>query len=135
MTTDSEAFRAGYAQAVAQLRDDDRYSNWWSADGAWQHKPTGRYWDGVARGHLAEYLETIGPSIPIPRTWAIPDEPGPEVTAVRDCRGVTWTRDDRDFWISDSGYTGPDHRYWRWHQVLGFAPLTDVTPVARVGER
>lgn len=51
----------GYAQAVAYLRDDERYRNWWSGYGAWQHKPTGRYWDPAARGYLANYLETVGP--------------------------------------------------------------------------
>lgn len=55
---------AGYAEAVEALRDDDRYRNWWwTADGAWQHKPPGRYWSPEARGHLADYLATVGPVV------------------------------------------------------------------------
>lgn len=49
--------RAGYAEAVARLRDNDRYRHWWyrsSADGE-------QYWSERARAHLADYLETVGP--------------------------------------------------------------------------
>jgi hypothetical protein len=47
------AHRAGYAEAVARLRDDARYLAWWSSSDC---KP-----DGIARQHLADYLETVGP--------------------------------------------------------------------------
>lgn len=71
-------WQAGYAAAVDRLRDDDRYRNWWTADGAWQHKPTGRYWDAPSRSHLAEYLETVGPS-------------GPRETHIIELRADGWT--------------------------------------------
>lgn len=54
------ARRAGYAEAVAYLRDHDRYRHWWhrpSADGE-------NYWSERARAHLADYLETVGPDGP-----------------------------------------------------------------------
>lgn len=50
------AFRAGYAEAVAYLRDDERYLNWWSSSDCVP--------DGTARQHLADYLETVGPDGP-----------------------------------------------------------------------
>jgi hypothetical protein len=74
-----DATRAGYAEAVARLRDDGRYRNWWSADGAWQHQPTGRYWDAPARKYLADYLETVGPDGPDVRTKSV-DQPGVQPT-------------------------------------------------------
>lgn len=61
---DAEA--RGYARAVAVLRDDNRYRNWWTADGGWQHEPTGRYWSPAARGHLADYVEAVEKPLPSP---------------------------------------------------------------------
>jgi hypothetical protein len=72
LLTEAQAYARGYAEAVARLRDNDRYRNWWSADGAWQHAPTGHYWNSTPRGHLADYLETVGPN-------------GPDVTAPMPC--------------------------------------------------
>jgi hypothetical protein len=46
------AYQAGYAEAVARLRDDTRYLAWWSSS----DQP-----DGTARQHLADYLEVTGP--------------------------------------------------------------------------
>lgn len=53
----ADAERRGYAQAIAKLRDDERFRHWWTA------QPTDhpcRYWGGTARGHLADYLEVVG---------------------------------------------------------------------------
>lgn len=53
-----KARAAGFAQAVAMLRDDQRYANWWTA--LPQQDPAYGYWQAPARRHLADYLETIG---------------------------------------------------------------------------
>jgi hypothetical protein len=90
-----DAARAGYAEAVARLRDDDRYRNWWSADGAWQHKPTGRYWDAPARKHLADYLETVGPDGPDVRTKPV-DQPGVQPTEEQRAREEDQRRDEKE---------------------------------------
>ena len=50
------AEQAGYARAVAVLRDDDRYQLWWTARPT---LPADRYWTPEAREHLADYLETV----------------------------------------------------------------------------
>jgi hypothetical protein len=57
-----DAARAGYAEAVARLRDDDRYRNWWSAHPDQQFGTA--YWAPDGRQHLAAYLETVGPDGP-----------------------------------------------------------------------
>lgn len=41
----------GYQQAIAALRDDERYRNWWTSSGSIP--------DGPIRRHLADYLEVI----------------------------------------------------------------------------
>jgi hypothetical protein len=61
------AYRAGYAEAVARLRDDERYRSWWSA--APERSFGTAYWAPDGRRHLADYLETVGPD-------------GPDVTSV-----------------------------------------------------
>ncbi len=53
---ESRGRAAGYAEAVQRLRDDDRYSHWWSQLGP-EH-PEHRYWD-YGRKQLADYLETV----------------------------------------------------------------------------
>jgi hypothetical protein len=53
------AWRAGYAEAVARLRDDARYRNWWTAHPDQQFGTA--YWAPDGRQHLADYLETVGP--------------------------------------------------------------------------
>jgi hypothetical protein len=52
-TPPADQFAAGYAEAVRRLRDDERYRDWWTS--------TGVVPDGPVRGHLADYLETVGP--------------------------------------------------------------------------
>lgn len=52
------AYAQGYADAVARLRDDERYGDWWSASPE-SVRPT-----EPIRGHLADYLETVGPAGP-----------------------------------------------------------------------
>jgi hypothetical protein len=47
-----------YADAVAVLRDDDRYRHWWSQLPA--DHPESRYWE-FGRHQLADYLEVVGP--------------------------------------------------------------------------
>jgi hypothetical protein len=67
------AHAAGYADAVAALRDDRRYGDWWTAP----DRALGieRYWSPEARGHLADYLETVGPSdVPPDHRRAVLDE-------------------------------------------------------------
>lgn len=56
------AYRAGYAEAVARLRDDERYRNWWTAHPDRQFGTA--YWAPDGRQHLAAYLETVGPDGP-----------------------------------------------------------------------
>jgi hypothetical protein len=56
------AHRAGYAEAVAHLREDDRYRNWWTAHPDQQFGTA--YWAPDGRQHLAAYLETVGPDGP-----------------------------------------------------------------------
>jgi hypothetical protein len=58
-----------------------------------------------------------------PRRWALPDEPGPEVTAVRDRDGRRWYRERR-------GWTHQNFAF-PWVQILrDLGPLTDATPAA-----
>jgi len=52
-----DAEQRGYARAIANLRDDDRYRDWWSSSNC---QPT-----GPVRKHLADYLETVGRPDPI----------------------------------------------------------------------
>lgn len=60
------------------------------------------------------------------RTWSLPAEPGPEVTAVRDRHGRIWTREP-DGWI----YRDRPAFVYRlpWHGLFmqGHGPLTDAT--------
>lgn len=52
-------YAAGYAKAVAALRNDDRYRNWWTSR---DYPPEERYWEPHARKQLADYLEATGPN-------------------------------------------------------------------------
>jgi len=64
------------------------------------------------------------------RTWAVPDVPGPEITAVRDDRGGLWLREsdvvfrfkpERDV----AGVRGVARG---WHGlVTAYGPLTDAS--------
>jgi hypothetical protein len=69
--------RAGYAEAVARLRDDERYRNWWTAHPDRQFGTA--YWAPDGRQHLADYLETVGPDGPDVRTKPV-DQSGVQPT-------------------------------------------------------
>lgn len=56
-----------------------------------------------------------------PRVWALPDEPGPEVTAVRAKAGRVYRR-VYDGWRGDGLAQLVD-----WHELLRYSPLTDAT--------
>jgi hypothetical protein len=62
--------------------------------------------------------------------WTMPNEPGPEVTAVRDCRNVRWGREG-DLWSGEIGHTdegGNSYAVYRaWHELLKRGPLTNAT--------
>jgi hypothetical protein len=53
----AQAFRDGYARAIAILRDDARYDNWWSAREP--EDPRNAYWERYGRTQLADYLEMV----------------------------------------------------------------------------
>lgn len=57
----------GFAEAVAALRDDARYEQWWSALS--QDHPDYGYWSQHPRRQFADYLETVGP-------WEPAEQPG-----------------------------------------------------------
>jgi hypothetical protein len=46
----------GYAEAVARLRDDERYRNWWEPH---LRLLAGQRWQASARRHFADYLEAV----------------------------------------------------------------------------
>jgi hypothetical protein len=56
-----------------------------------------------------------------PRTWALPDEPGPEVTAVRTCFGTRYVR------AGDAWSAVKHHGVFRWDELIRYGPLTDAT--------
>ncbi len=51
------AYAAGFAAAVAMLRDDERYERWWSS--LPQEHPDYGYWTANPRRQFADYLETV----------------------------------------------------------------------------
>lgn len=57
-------------------------------------------------------------------TWSADPEPGPEVTRVRDARGVVW-RQDAGVWWADIGHGYEVYR--EWSHLLTRGPLADVT--------
>ncbi len=60
-----------------------------------------------------------------PRTWSLPPEPGPEVTAVRDHDGDLWHRDPDGWWrLHRKTWSGTARQ---WGELLEFGPLTDAT--------
>jgi hypothetical protein len=70
-----------------------------------------------------------------PRVWAMPEEPGPEVTRVRDIYGQTFTRDDGDehgsvpAWLGDAFADEDDipDLHLPWKELLAeLGPLTEV---------
>ena len=66
-------------------------------------------------------------------TWQMDPEPGPEVEAVRDSRGVLWLRGSGwpELWWGDIGHTDEDglpcDDCRQWHELLRRGPLTDAT--------
>jgi hypothetical protein len=58
------------------------------------------------------------------RAWAMPEEPGMEVKAVRDNAGDLWIHEDQDAW--SLAWANEKHP-WPWDYVMGFAPLADAT--------
>ena len=77
----------------------------------------------LARAILGDLADLGGQawSEPEPRTWSLPAEPGPEVTALRDSAGDIWNRHN-DRWCFTSGVT------LAWVDLLfAWAPLTDAT--------
>jgi ribosomal protein L15E len=70
------------------------------------------------------------------RTWALPAEPGPEVTAVTDAEGRTWTHEQHP---QADRYSGMRILNWRhvkadgnngwaaWSSLLNRGPLTDAS--------
>lgn len=60
-----------------------------------------------------------------PRTWALPDEPGPEVTAVRDALDEIWIRATDGCWRPTVDEVSFSHA--EWPALLSRGPLTDVT--------
>jgi len=67
-----------------------------------------------------------------PREWALPYEPGPEVTAVRSARGETWKREPRRPVIDKADgwrLARPMGARWSWETLLRQeGPLSDATP-------
>lgn len=69
---DGPTLRAeGFAEAVAMLRDDDRYADWWTK--LPQQDPAYGYWERPARRHLADYLETVKTPLPAAEARATRD--------------------------------------------------------------
>lgn len=68
---------------------------------------------------------------PLPRSWSLPPEPGPEVTKIRDKDGSVWEREDISrqwLWVSDDGSEAMVKPYEDWADFLeGYGPLVDAT--------
>jgi hypothetical protein len=77
------------------------------------------FWDG-----WTPVVRTVTPWVEADalRTWDLPPEPGPEVTAVRDCNGHVWTRLAWNSWHHNAY-----RLYWRDLFDNGLAPLTDAS--------
>ena len=97
--------------------------------GRWDHL---EYWDKdylrdrarVVLAVLAEDGLLVQPS-GAPRTWSLPPEPGPEVTAVRDGRGEVWNHDGG---TSGFGWYRPNGGRASWWWLIGCrSPLTDAS--------
>lgn len=56
-------------------------------------------------------------------TWSMPDEPGPEITAVRDRWDVLWHRSGDQWWSTAEGLS----TLRRWADLLARGPLTDAS--------
>jgi hypothetical protein len=78
----------------------------------------------IARIVLTSYRAGQAATPDGPRRWALPDEPGPEVTAVRG-RSQTFYRHVGRHWEA-----GACRGVERWWEILADGPLTDATPAA-----
>lgn len=72
---------------------------------------------------------------PGPRTWRLPEEPGPEVTAVRDADGELWQRTALGRWDLSPSRTEVGRRVRvsspagvAWSDLMLYGPLTDASP-------
>lgn len=77
---------------------------------------------------IAEQIAKEGPPEPGPRSWhLVSDEPGTEVTAVRDAHGRLWHRlDELNNWCHVDDKLVHTHRFWS--RLLDWCgPLTDAT--------
>lgn len=59
-----------------------------------------------------------------PRRWALPDEPGPEVTAVRGRSRTIYRR------VGPHWQGGACRGVESWWEIMADGPLTDATPAA-----
>jgi hypothetical protein len=77
-------------------------------------------------GHDGGHEIAVGePATPDgPRRWALPDEPGPEVTAVRGGSQTIYRR------VGPHWQDGAHRVVESWWEILADAPLTDATPAA-----
>jgi hypothetical protein len=106
------------AMAEELLRDPPKAGE--LVNSVYQRQVTALWHLGLA--HLAAIRARQAPPDG-PRRWALPDEPGPEVTAVRDRDGRRWYYGGRG-WIYQN-FVFP------WVQLLrDLGPLTDATPAA-----
>jgi len=67
---------------------------------------------------------------PSPRSWVLPEEPGPEVTKLTAVDGdLTIERDDGPgCWVVRSTASGRALAIVRWYEAIGrYSPLTDAT--------
>lgn len=97
-----KAHAAGFARAVAMLRDDQRYANWWTA--LPQQDPAYGYWQAPARRHLADYLETVGPGEAVPSTSESVRLPHAPCRETGEHQPRSWG--DPAHWCDDSGKAG-----------------------------
>lgn len=96
-----QAGAAGFAEAVAMLRDDSRYQDWWTS--LPKDHPAYGYWQNPARKHMADYLETI--KLPLP--GARPE------TSVEPCPAVSPLRSIQCSFPSGHGLLdGADDKLW-----------------------
>jgi hypothetical protein len=88
---------------------------------------SGFLWGDVSSHHCPDCQ---GRGWVMPRQWAVPEVPGPEVTAVRDERGGLWLREgDVVFRFKpESAKRGVRGVARGWHGlVTGYGPLTDAS--------
>lgn len=112
---------------VTQVSDIDGDTWWRLPDGTWTTSPGltggGATWAELMRDYGP--LTDVSPPPPAARTWALPDEPGPEVLRLSQARedGVRrWERTASGNWRTLGGLLSS-----HWSQVLALGPVTDAT--------